>query len=284
MKKAKQPSQPSFDLDTVERLQKVFSVCRTLGKEKEALTKVLRRIRELVYFDAATVYVFSPDKEKLHEAAHLGGKVELLSFLSVGAGEGLSGWAAHNRKPVLLTRRSSISSFDPENEYASFMSLPLIAGEKVVGVLNMGAQEERAFTDDDVKLLSLVMEPLALSLERQHYRHELEEAAQRLKEMRRQVQGKYENATLAEAWKEVVPLTAAINNGINNALSVIVGNIQCLLMEKAAATQKSLARLRRIENAAMKISTLNRKVLELHALCEQGSPAARTARKPVTSG
>ncbi|HWR83623.1 MAG TPA: hypothetical protein VN285_09990 [Candidatus Deferrimicrobium sp.] len=88
-----------------------------------------------------------------------------------------------------------------------------------------------------------------------------------------------------EGFTEIAATMAAINNGINNALSVIVGNIQCLLLEGISSDQKSLSRLRRIEGAALQISTLNRKVLELYARFQTARPpdAARPAGAPETT-
>ena len=261
--------------DKINRIADIVAVCRTLPQEKNGLAKVLQLIQSIVIFDAATLYLLHRDRDRLEKAASLGGRVELLSFLSVGAGQGLSGWAAHNRKPLLLSERSSISSFDPEREYATFLSLPLLAGEELIGVLNLGSSEARAFTDNDVKLLTIVADQLALSIERVNYQKRVKSISSDLQQTREQLQQVQTKKPVADRWGEIAPLVAAINHGINNALSVIVGNVQCLLWEKVAANQKSLSRLRRIESAALQISSLNHKVLELRALVQSSSPSAQ---------
>lgn len=261
--------------DKINRIADIVAVCRTLPQKKNGLAEVLQLIQGIVIFDAATLYLLHRDRDRLEKAASLGGRVELLSFLSVGAGQGLSGWAAHNRKPLLLSERSSISSFDPEREYATFLSLPLLAGEELIGVLNLGSSEARAFTDNDVKLLTIVADQLALSIERVNYQKRVKSISSDLQQTREQLQQVQTKKPVADRWGEIAPLVAAINHGINNALSVIVGNVQCLLWEKVAANQKSLSRLRRIESAALQISSLNHKVLELRALVQSSSPSAQ---------
>ncbi len=260
--------------DKVDLLAEIVAVCRALPQDKNGLVKVLQLMQAVVVFDAATLYLLHRDGDRLEEAASLGGRVELLSFLSVGAGQGLSGWTASNRKPLLLSERSSISSFDPDSEYATFLSLPLLAGEQLIGVLNLGSARARAFTDDDVKLLAIVAGQLALSIERTDYQKRVKSISSDLQQTREQLQQVLATKPVKDRLDEIAPLAAAINHGINNALSVIVGNVQCLLWEKTTANQKSLSRLRRIEGAALQISTWNRKVLELRALTQSGSPSA----------
>ena len=261
--------------DKINRIADIAALCRALSQEKNGLVKVLQLIQGIVIFDAATLYLLHRDRDRLEKAASLGGRVELLSFLSVGAGQGLSGWAAHNRKPLLLSERSSISSFDPDSEYATFLSLPLLAGEELIGVLNLGSSEARAFTDNDVKLLTIVADQLALSIERVNYQKRVKSISSDLQQTREQLQQVQTKKPATDRWGVIAPLAAGINHGINNALSVIVGNVQCLLWERVAANQKSLSRLRRIESAALQISSLNHKVLELKALVQSSSPSAQ---------
>ena len=265
--------------DKIDRIVDIAAACRELPQGKNGLTKVLQLIQGIVIFDAATLYLLHCERGRLEEVAGLGGRVELLSFLSVGAGRGLSGWTAHNRKPLLLSERSSISSFDPDSEYATFLSLPLLAGEELIGVLNLGSGEARAFTDDDVKLLTIVADQLALSIERADYQKRVKSISSDLRQAREQLQQVQTKTSATDRLGEIAPLAAAINHGINNALSVIVGNVQCLLWEKATSNQKTLSRLRRIESAAMQISSLNRKVLELRVMAQNSSPSSHRGQE-----
>ena len=270
--------------DKINRMIDIAAACRALPQEKNGWVKVLQLIQGIVIFDAATLYLLHRDRDRLEEVAGLGGRVELLSFLSVGAGRGLSGWTAHNRKPLLLSERSSISSFDPDSEYATFLSLPLLAGEELIGVLNLGSGEARAFTDDDVKLLTIVADQLALSIERVNYQKRVKSIRSDLQQAREQLQQVQTKKPVTDRLGEIAPLAVAINHEINNALSVIVGNVQCLLWEKTAANQKSLSRLRRIESAALQISSLNRKVLELRVMVQNSSPSAHGGEEINLSG
>jgi GAF domain-containing protein len=159
-----------------------------------------------------------------------------------------------------------------------------MAGEELIGVLNLGCGKARAFTDNDIKLLTIVADQLALSIERVNYQQRVKSISFDLQQVREQLQRAQTKRPATDRWGEIAPLVAAINHGINNALSVIVGNIQCLLWEKAAVNQKSLSRLRRMEGAALQISTLNHKVLELKALVQSSSASTQGGKEINLTG
>jgi signal transduction histidine kinase len=58
-------------------------------------------------------------------------------------------------------------------------------------------------------------------------------------------------------------LVSRVNHDINNALAILVGNVQCMLMQKQVIDQNTVSRLKRMERALEKISEANHKILEL---------------------
>ncbi len=81
---------------------------------------------------------------------------------------------------------------------------------------------------------------------------------------------------------EAAQMAASVNHEINNPLSVIVGNVQCLVMEKAATNQKALSRMRRIEAAALRIAKANRRLGQIKSLVESIEPTNQFHRKQET--
>ncbi|HHI03096.1 MAG TPA: hypothetical protein ENL22_06210, partial [candidate division Zixibacteria bacterium] len=64
-------------------------------------------------------------------------------------------------------------------------------------------------------------------------------------------------------------LSVSINHEINNPLSVIVGNIQCLLFIEKNLNEKVKERLKRVEAEAMKIADINHRLLEIDELVSE---------------
>ena len=65
-------------------------------------------------------------------------------------------------------------------------------------------------------------------------------------------------------------MLVSISHEVNNSLSVIIGNVQCLIMEQVATGDQSRDRLQRIESAAVKIGAINKRLLKVPSLMKQG--------------
>lgn len=262
-KKTGKSSDPEQLWQVLELVSETADVLRSGPPEEATFVELLRKISTAVSFDGATLYLIDRDQQRLKRFAGIGRPVELLSFLSLDKGDGLSGWTANNRKPILLSERSSVSSFDPGSDYATFVSVPLLSADDVIGVLNLGCEKPGAISEAEVTLLSIVADQMALALERNDSLVRLEQSQKELAESGDVVP---DDRPSLEDIHETAELLALASNEINNALSVIVGNVNCLIQERAASTQKSLARLRRMESAALRIGNMNRKLHRLGVL------------------
>lgn len=84
-------------------------------------------------------------------------------------GKGIAGWVSENAKPLLLTgdvRDSRFRPLVPHPSIHSAISAPLIAGNEVVGVINISnTRSKPAFTEDDLKVLRLFVQRASLALE-----------------------------------------------------------------------------------------------------------------------
>jgi two-component system sensor histidine kinase KdpD len=87
---------------------------------------------------------------------------------TVRVGEGIAGYVAQEREPLLISGQASRDRFrnlvhqDPPVESA--LSVPLLNREEVLGVLNVHAGGERNFTEYDLRALGLFAEHAAVSI------------------------------------------------------------------------------------------------------------------------
>ncbi|MDI6795908.1 MAG: ATP-binding protein [Desulfatibacillaceae bacterium] len=165
---------------------------------------------------------------------------------------------------------------NPSFDSPSFLSLPVIAGERVVGVVNLACKSrQRAFTADDEQLLGMVVAELGYALENAHLRdlcRDLSAKAQtvsrdceRLKRSLEKVQeqeqeqeqvagassrnnAKDKNIKAAPEHKlsPVSTLTGGVAHEFNNLLMAIGGNVSVMLM-KSDSQDKDYSRLKSIE-------------------------------------
>ncbi len=255
--------------EKINLMAEISALCRTREPDRATYTAVLERIQPLVPFDAATLFVMDGSNQHLEERATLNARVEVLSFLHLGPGEGLTGWTASTRKPMLLSERHTADGFNPDIDYATVLAVPLLIETSVIGVLNLGCKAPQALTDKHVRLMTVVADQMAVSVERRQFEKtimkqhkELEEAHSRLKQAQQRLIAQERLASVAE-------LAASINHEINNPLAVIVGNVQCLLIEHQGLAQKAISRLQRIEEAALRISETNRKLLKINTIVSE---------------
>jgi len=88
----------------------------------------------------------------------------------VRIGQGISGWVAHNRKPLLVrAREDSVVAHTGQDVYNSdsFLSVPVVHNDVLYGVLNFSNKNEGAlFGDSDLDRAMFVASLLAMSRER----------------------------------------------------------------------------------------------------------------------
>jgi sugar diacid utilization regulator len=102
-------------------------------------------------------------------------------------GEGVTGWAAADRRPVVVPdvraepRFRWLAGVD-QARYVSMCSVPILSGERLVGVLNVQTDQLRDFRPEEVSFLAAIAAQVAGVLERSALQRRLEE---RVAELRR---------------------------------------------------------------------------------------------------
>lgn len=255
--------------EKINLMAEISALCGVRQPDEHTYRAVLEHIQPVVPFDAATLYLLDPERKHFQERAVVNDRVDLLSFLKIGQGEGLAGCVATIQKPLLLAERNTSELFNPKTDYATVLAVPLLNTGAVIGVIGLGCRALRALTDKHVRLMTVIADQLAISIERRQYERtitrqhkELESAHERLKAAQQRLIAQEKLAVVAE-------LAATVNHEINNPLAIVIGNVQCLLIEKTSMSQKSLSRLQRIEEAAIRISETNRKLININQLVSE---------------
>ena len=134
----------------------------------ETLSLVAARLRKLVPYNAVAIYLIRDDK--LIPEYVTGDDFRVFSSLQIPMGEGLSGWVAQNRKPILNGNPSVepgyLSETHPESSMSSALALPLMrGGDEVLGVLALYKLEADAFSSDHLRILLAMTEKIAASID-----------------------------------------------------------------------------------------------------------------------
>jgi two-component system, NarL family, sensor kinase len=95
---------------------------------------------------------------------------QVVGTVELAVGEGVAGWVAQHAEPAVVPnkwedRRYKYIPALRGEDYASMLSVPMLAGGRVVGVLNVHAKEARVWDEQDVTLLSDVANLMARAVD-----------------------------------------------------------------------------------------------------------------------
>lgn len=252
-------------------LSLVAGIARLLREKpvgRDAIEQVFALIAEVVPFDGATLYLYNRKKNTLEEVVSQGGTVNVLQFLHFGVGAGLAGWAAQQKKPILIPGRDPAQD-NVRLHHDSVLILPLVVTDALIGVLSFRHHDQSAFAGEQQKVLEVVADQVAVSLERIIYARELERQNKSLEQAHEELRSAQSRLVAQEKLNAVVELAASVNHEINNPLTVIVGNARMIELETAAMPENAAARVRAIIEAANRISLVTHKLTKIDRLVTQ---------------
>jgi diguanylate cyclase (GGDEF)-like protein len=148
----------------------LFELSQDLGASLslgETLSVFSVKLKRLVPYDSIAIYI-RRDDELIPE--HVSGdNFRLFASLRIPVGEGVSGWVAQNRKPMVngnpLVEPGYTTDEGKYSTLRSALSVPLEGLDGVVGVLTLYKLEKDAFTADHLRVLLAVSSKMALSIE-----------------------------------------------------------------------------------------------------------------------
>jgi signal transduction histidine kinase len=164
---------------TADRLRKVQEVTEAaLGglTLDDLLGELLSRVRAALEADTAAILLLDEHTNELVARAAKGVEEEVERGIRIPVGQGFAGRVAASREPVAIGDVDHSNVLNPilrEKGIKSLLGAPLISRGCVLGVLHVGTLQPRVFTDDDIDLLEIVAERVAVALERSLVHEEL---------------------------------------------------------------------------------------------------------------
>ena len=153
-----------------QEVQNLFELAQDLGNSlslNETLSLLALRLKRMIPYDSLAIYVLRDDRLR---AEYVNGEnFRLFSSLEIPMGQGLSGWVAEKRKPIINGNPSVEPGYlDDETKFTtmrSALSVPLIGLNGTVSVLTLYQTERDAFTNDHLRILLAIVPKLSLSIE-----------------------------------------------------------------------------------------------------------------------
>ncbi len=153
-----------------QEAQTLFELSHDLGSTlslDETLSLLSVRLKKLVPYDSVAIYVCRGDN--LLPQYVSGDNFRLFSALEIPMGQGLSGWVAHNRKPIINGNPSVEPGYlNDETKFStlrSALAVPLEGVTGVVGVLTLYKAERDFFTTDHLRVLLAIASKVGICIE-----------------------------------------------------------------------------------------------------------------------
>jgi signal transduction protein with GAF and PtsI domain len=201
---ATQPGESEpYHLALLHRTSRIVSSALTL---RQMLRELVDLVVQVTVCDACLVYL--PDRETgevVLEASQLPHTAEI-GNLRMKLGEGVTGWVAKHKSVVALSRRASsdprFKNFPTlvEDTYEALVSVPLVAGGEVIGVLNVHHREPHMHTAEEIGLLTFLGEQMGVAIAHSRLAEENTRLQLAADEMKRRL----EERTLVERAKGIL--------------------------------------------------------------------------------
>lgn len=136
----------------------------------EVLGQIVEFLNDVVGADSCFVYLL--EGEQLVLRASKNPHPESVGRIRIPVGEGITGWVAQNRESVAIAqgamRDKRFRAFTqlPEDGFEAFLSVPILAGGQLVGVLNLQHREHHEHSRQEIRLVSTIGHLVGAEVER----------------------------------------------------------------------------------------------------------------------
>lgn len=161
-------------------LQRLAQAAASTQKPDELVELIIRETTSAMGTDVCSLYLLDHTGERLDLSATNGLNERMIGRVAMRVGEGITGWVATSRKPAVVPDVTVdkhwkwIQGLDQEN-LRSMCSVPIEAGDRLVGVLNVQTSDVRDYTPADVEFLRAIAGQVSGFLEKSELQRRTEQ-------------------------------------------------------------------------------------------------------------
>ena len=152
-------------------LVRLAQAAASTQRPDELLELIIREATSAMGIDVCSLYLLTPPGRELLLTATNGLNEAMVGKVVMRVGEGITGWVAETRRPAVVPDVNKephwkwVPGLD-EDRFRSMLSVPIEAGPRLVGVLNVQTAEKREFGLGDIDFLRAIAGQVAGILER----------------------------------------------------------------------------------------------------------------------
>jgi diguanylate cyclase (GGDEF)-like protein/putative nucleotidyltransferase with HDIG domain len=145
----------------------LYQIAQTMGTSlgvSDTMALIASKLTSLVPFSACTLFLYDENTNLLTCRFATGTDYELMQQLTLKGGQGITGWVARNRRPLVNARPSGdleAAGSSLPTTLQSALVCPLLLGDRVIGTLAVYHTTPSFYGDDHRRLLDRVCEQAA---------------------------------------------------------------------------------------------------------------------------
>jgi PAS domain S-box-containing protein len=167
----------------VHRLQTIVDVAIAPLSRDDLLQELMDRVTLVLEVDAVAILLVNEERNALNITATKGLDLDSTSStLPIPMGLGFAGTIAQTRKPMQIDENASTQIISPlfrHKKIEAIMGVPMILEDRVIGVLHVSTETPRKFVTEDLYLLQLVADRVALAIDRANLYEAQQQACER---------------------------------------------------------------------------------------------------------
>ena len=157
-----QPATPAFDSYLLE----VADAVNTTLDLNTLLQRVAEMLKQVIDYEIFAILLLNEKTQELRVRFQVGHPPEVADRICIKVGQGVTGQAVQRREAVLVNDVTAEENFiNSAPGVRSELAVPLIAKNKVIGVLDVEAAQPGAFTEEHKRLLTLFASRIAAGIE-----------------------------------------------------------------------------------------------------------------------
>ncbi len=167
--------------ERITRFLKVSSIINSALEPDEVVSRTIEYTPEVFDSEAASLLLLDPQRDELYFTVATGEKGERVKEIRLKVGQGVAGWVAEHREPLIVNdTKKDERFFRAADEKSGFVTrnilcVPVLLKEELTGVLEVLNKKTGDYTEEDLMLLRALSDQVAVALENARLYKELKE-------------------------------------------------------------------------------------------------------------
>jgi diguanylate cyclase (GGDEF)-like protein/putative nucleotidyltransferase with HDIG domain len=146
----------------------LYEIAQAMGSSlgvSDTMALISSKLSNIVPFSCCALFLYHDDADTLRCRFATGVEAETIQKLTIRNGQGLTGWVARNRRPLVNAHpNSDFEAAGLPSDHTTLQSAlvcPLLFNERFIGTLSVYHAEPSIYTDDHRRLLDRISEQAA---------------------------------------------------------------------------------------------------------------------------